>query len=120
MTSKKRLLSAINREKPDCLPVTTHHVMPYFLDKYMNGMTIQEFFEYFGLDQILWTNPRKPQDDGKSYFEKPALKRNFSETRKIVSDSWKIKSEKIAEQHYTTFRYNIITPKKTTVDDAAI
>jgi hypothetical protein len=32
MNSKERLLKALNREVPDRLPVTTHHVMPSFLE----------------------------------------------------------------------------------------
>ena len=37
MTSKQRCLAALNRQVPDRLPVTTHHVMPYYLDKYLGG-----------------------------------------------------------------------------------
>ena len=32
MSSRQRLLGALKRRKPDRLPVTTHHLMPYFLD----------------------------------------------------------------------------------------
>lgn len=38
ITSKQRLLAAIQRKIPDRLPVTTHHIMKYFLCKHMNGM----------------------------------------------------------------------------------
>ena len=38
MTSKQRFLAALDRKVPDHLPVTTHHVMPYYLDKYLNGI----------------------------------------------------------------------------------
>jgi hypothetical protein len=31
MTSKERMLAALTGGRPDRLPVTTHHVMPYFL-----------------------------------------------------------------------------------------
>ena len=47
MTSRERMLAALNREQPDRLPVTTHHVMPYFLQKYMVGMSNDEFFDWF-------------------------------------------------------------------------
>ena len=33
------------RGVPDRLPVTTHHVMPYFLERYMPGTGTQEFFD---------------------------------------------------------------------------
>ena len=48
MNSKDRLISAITKNKTDRLPVTTHHVMPYFLNRHMNGISNQEFFEFFG------------------------------------------------------------------------
>jgi len=38
MTSKQRMLAAITGTGPDRLPVTTHHVMPYFLDECLDGM----------------------------------------------------------------------------------
>jgi uroporphyrinogen decarboxylase len=38
MTSKERLLAALNREKPDRLPVTVHQWQQYHLDTYMGGM----------------------------------------------------------------------------------
>jgi hypothetical protein len=53
MTSKQRMLTAINGRTPDRLPVTTHHIMPYFLKKYMNGTSNDEFFDYFKLGTIL-------------------------------------------------------------------
>ena len=46
MTSKERMLTAIERKVPDRLPVTTHHVMPYFLDNYVNGISFDQFFDY--------------------------------------------------------------------------
>ena len=48
MTSKERFLKALNRQKPDRLPVTTHHMMPSFLKQYMNGIPEQAFFEHSG------------------------------------------------------------------------
>ncbi|MBI5960627.1 MAG: hypothetical protein HY866_17950, partial [Chloroflexi bacterium] len=50
MTSRQRMLTALNGGLPDRLPVTTHHVMAYFLDKYMGGMSAYEFFDHFDLD----------------------------------------------------------------------
>ena len=39
MTSRQRFLATIKKEIPDRLPVTIHHVMPYFLETYMNGIS---------------------------------------------------------------------------------
>ena len=47
MTSKERFLTVLHGDIPDRLPVTTHHLMPYFLKKYMNGISNDEFFDYF-------------------------------------------------------------------------
>jgi uroporphyrinogen-III decarboxylase len=38
MTSKERLMLALNREKPDRLPVTVHQWQKYHLDTYMHGL----------------------------------------------------------------------------------
>jgi hypothetical protein len=45
MTPKQRLICALEGRRPDRLPVTTHHVMEYFLATYMGGISRQEFFE---------------------------------------------------------------------------
>jgi len=50
MKSKERLLCAINKEKPDRLPVTVHQWQKFHLDNYMNGITDIEAFEKLGMD----------------------------------------------------------------------
>ena len=52
MNSKERLLTALRGECPDRLPVCTHHVMPSFLDAYMEGASEQDFFDQFNLEPI--------------------------------------------------------------------
>ena len=54
MTSKERMVAALEGRKPDRLPVTTHHVMPYFLNQRLDGISADEFFARFGLDAIRW------------------------------------------------------------------
>ncbi|UCE05995.1 MAG: hypothetical protein JSW07_20800, partial [bacterium] len=112
MTSKQRMLASIERKVPDRLPVTTHHVMQYFLDTYMNSISSDEFFDYFGLDPIVWTVPHKP-DESKGYYYDPTQGEiGFLESRRISSDNWRIEFEEIPDPQYKTFRYNFITPKK--------
>jgi len=89
MTSRERLLTAIARKVPDRLPATTHHLMPYFLRKYMNGMSDREFFDALDLDAIHWVTAYHP----------------------ILCDSWRIIVEDIAGQKYETKRHRFITPK---------
>jgi len=50
MTSKERLMLAINREKPDRLPVSIHQWQPYHLEKHMGGRSDLEAFQMVGLD----------------------------------------------------------------------
>ena len=50
MTSKERMMCALNREKPDRLPVTVHQWQGYHLETYLGGMTPLEAFRRFGMD----------------------------------------------------------------------
>ncbi len=50
MTSKERMMRALNREKPDRLPVTVHQWQGYHLDTYLDGATPLEAFQRFGMD----------------------------------------------------------------------
>lgn len=50
MTPKERLLAALNREKPDRLPVSIHQWQAYHLNEYMGGITDLEAFELTGMD----------------------------------------------------------------------
>jgi len=103
MTAKERFLKAFKREKTDRLPVTTHHVMTSFLNKYMNGISTPEFFDYFGLDPINWFLPQKANEEKGEYFE----------GEYINSSTWKVKYYDIPDNEYKTQRFEIITPKKT-------
>ena len=105
MNSRQRLLTVIKGGKPDRLPVTTHSVMPYFLDKYMNGISDQEFFEHFGLDSAVRLAPLKP-DESKGQYRAPD---NCGES--VFNDNWRIEYEDIPGKDYPSTRYNFITPK---------
>lgn len=91
LNARQRLLKAIINQTPDRLPVTTHHVMQYFLDRYLDGKSVEEFFEHFHLDPILWTGPMKP-------FE---------------NENWVVTQEEVPNPEYKTVRYTIQTPKGT-------
>jgi uroporphyrinogen-III decarboxylase len=113
MTSKERFLAALENKVPDRLPVTTHHVMPYFLKKYMNNIHYLEFFDYFQLDPILWISAHKPDESKGEYYDPNQGKLGFLEPRRICTDNWRIELEDIPDQQYKTVRYNIVTPAKT-------
>jgi uroporphyrinogen-III decarboxylase len=56
MTSKERLLCALDKGKPDRMPVSIHQWQKYHLDKYLDGISELEAFKQMGMDaQIqLW------------------------------------------------------------------
>ena len=83
MTSKQRLVAALSRQKPDRLPVTTHHVMQYFLEKYMGGISNDGFFDAFGLDTIRWVQVFSPDASKGEYFD-PGHRPGHLEPRRIV------------------------------------
>jgi len=113
MNSRKRLLTAVDGGIPDRLPVTTHHLMPYFLKKYMNNISHQAFFDYFKLDPILWINKLKPDESKGAYCEQSQQELDDMQPGVIFSDQWRIEQEEISGQQYHTVRYNFITPEKT-------
>jgi len=50
MSGKQRLLCALNKGKPDRLPVSLHQWQPYHLETHLGGIGALEAFELFGLD----------------------------------------------------------------------
>jgi hypothetical protein len=110
MTPKQRLVAAFERRPVDRLPVTTHHVMPYFLDKYMGGISNAEFFAAFGLDPIVWINPHCPAVTAGEYFDPRQDAPGFLEARRIWSDQWQVRAEELPHPEYKTVRYSFVTP----------
>ena len=111
MTSRERLLTAITGGVPDRLPVTTHHVMPYFLDTYMGGMSYHAFFDHFGLDAILWAVPHRPDTSEGEYPDPLQQEIGFLESRRVSTDQWRVESEDLPAKEYKTTRYRFVTPK---------
>jgi uroporphyrinogen-III decarboxylase len=107
MTTKQRFLAAISGQKPDRLPVTTHHVMPYFLKKYLNDADNMAFFRHFGLDAIHWVYAYRGDADGKERLNEGDDPIAYSV---VVSDGWRVEREIVSGQNYPTTRYTIVTP----------
>jgi uroporphyrinogen decarboxylase len=112
MNSRERLISAISRRETDRLPVTTHHVMPYFLEKYMGSITNQEFFSYFELDPINWVMASRCSTEKGEYFDPAHTELGFLETRRICSDTWKIEIVNLPDEQNSRQLFKIRTPGK--------
>jgi hypothetical protein len=114
MTSRERLLAALERRIPDRLPATTHHVMPYFLRRYLDGMTVDKFFQFTGLDAVRWVVGHTPNEARGDYFDSRQGEIGFLEARRVSSASWRVMSEPLkGKGDYRTVRYRFVTPKKT-------
>ncbi len=121
MTSRERLLAAITRSVPDRLPVTTHHVMSYFLERYMGGATAQQFFDDFGFDAIVWTVPHKPDPARGEYSDPLQGEPGFLESRRVSTDNWRVCSEDVPASGRKRTRYRFVTPRgeiRMTLEDA--
>ncbi|MFA9455044.1 MAG: hypothetical protein ACERK6_14150, partial [Candidatus Aminicenantaceae bacterium] len=110
MTSKQRFLAALEGRVPDRLPVTTHHVMPYFLEHYLQGISSQEFFDVFGLDPIEWVDARMPDREQGDYLDPLLESIGYWESPRMCSDQWRIEREEVPDPGYRTVRYSIHTP----------
>jgi uroporphyrinogen decarboxylase len=113
MTSKERFLAALSRQKPDRLPVTTHHVMPSFLKTYMKGLNEQNFFDTFGLDPILWIVAHRPDIFRGDYLDSQQGVLDFLQPPRICSENWQIETEYIPHSRHKTVRFSFLTPRKT-------
>ncbi|MDH7516535.1 MAG: uroporphyrinogen decarboxylase family protein [Bacteroidota bacterium] len=112
MTSRQRLLCALERRVPDRLPVTTHHLMPSFLETLPGKPTPLEFFDRFGLDAVCWLNVNAPDPGCGQYFDPDHTPGEY-EARRIVTECWRIEAEDVPDRWYRTVRYAIHTPRAT-------
>ena len=113
MTSRERLLAALDRRVPDRLPVTTHHLMPSFLAA-MGGLTECEFFARFGLDAICWSADRPealPCRCPQGSTDRPE-----GLPYRCLQGSpapWHLECEAVPDPRYQATRYRFSTPQGT-------
>jgi len=112
-TARERFLLTLSGSLPDRLPVTTHHVMPYFLDTYLDGVSRDDFFDRFGLDPITWVIAHKPDDSGLTFPDPQQGPVGFLEAGRVASDHWRVECDALPGRDYTTHRYRFLTPRKT-------
>lgn len=113
MTSRQRMIAALDRGVPDRLPVTTHHIMRYFTETYLGGISDQEVFDRFGLDAILWLIPLRGDPARGEYLDPDQGPLESLQVPRVISDSWRIESEVTPGDSYMTKRFRITTPQKT-------
>ena len=113
MTSKQRMLTALDGGIPDRLPVTTHFMMPQFLDTCMGGMSEDEFFDTCGWDPITYTTPHRPDPALGEYYDPEQSEPGFLESRRIASDNWRVHCTAVEGREHPATRYDFVTPKGT-------
>lgn len=89
MNSKERMMLAIDREKPDRLPVTIHQWQPYHLKTFMGGMTDIEANRAVGLDASI----------------------NYYEVEDTKSIHWQVETTLEQRPDYSVTHYAIHTPE---------
>jgi uroporphyrinogen-III decarboxylase len=112
MTPKQRFLTALRGGKPDRLGVTTHWVTAYFL-RNIAMLDEQAFYDRFGLDPILYLAPHRPDPAKGQYYDPDQDEVGFLESRRIVTDQWRVHHETISGRSLPATRWRIVTPKGT-------
>ena len=102
ISAKQRLLTALDRKVPDRLPVTTHHLMPYFLNTFAGGMDGLDFHKQFGFDPVVWNMQLAPNRAAGQYRDPVS--------GLICDPNWEVTTESIPDPQYRTTRYHIHTP----------
>lgn len=111
MTSKQRLVAALDRRPTDRLPVTTHHLMQSYLERCLPGKTEAEFFAEFGMDPIHWIVAHRPEAGSGAEFEEGHVP-GFLEARRLTTTQWRFVHQEIPGQEYHTVRHSIVTPRQ--------
>ena len=104
------MLTAINGGVPDRLPVTGHFVMPWYLDKYMNGITVEDFYDACGWDPIAYPTFHRPDESRGEYYDPLQKEIGFLESRRICTDQWQIHTEPLAGREYPATAFTFATP----------
>ncbi len=110
MTSRQRMLCALDRRVPDRLPVTTHHLMESYLREFFKGADSRGFFDALGLDAIDWVVAHRPGEAAGERCDPAQGKIGFLEARRVVTDEWRISTEDLPGGEFRTQRFRFFTP----------
>lgn len=58
MTSRERMLTALNNGRPDRLPCQVHGWMQYYLNTFLDGADWWQAYERFGMDMAMYVSPK--------------------------------------------------------------
>jgi hypothetical protein len=87
--------------------------MPSFLKSRMQGISTQDFFDYFGLDPILWVSALKPDELRNEYWApRHSLPGEDADERPVCSENWLIEAEVLSHPRNRVIRYRMITPER--------
>ena len=67
MTSRERMLTALNNERPDRLPCQVHGWMQFYLDTYLEGVDWWEANDRFDLDGAIYLSPTYTYDEQETW-----------------------------------------------------
>lgn len=105
MTSRERLLTALNNKEPDHLPATVHSWMDYFLNRYMGGVDQYEAYEIMGLDMVIYDAVYQGGVEGGMFWTNSDM---------MQTDRWKVKRDvRPKEEGVLLSTIEIKTPEKT-------
>ncbi|UCD75992.1 MAG: hypothetical protein JSV91_03535 [Phycisphaerales bacterium] len=103
MTSRERLLCAIDGGRPDRLPISAHQWQQYHLDTYLGGMSDLEAFAHFGMDAQI----QYPQSTGPSFL-------SVEECRKQNTPQWRDETTVVDDDpDNREIHHSIVTPEGT-------
>ena len=106
MTSKERMLTALNRGVPDRLPITVHQWQAYHLKNHMGGVDQIEAFRRTGLDAAVSPRDVKfeiPSPDWRSKDEPAGEQNGMRLTRRIIETPGGNLTMLSGQNEYTTF-----------------
>ena len=99
MTSRERMLCALDRGKPDRLPVSIHQWQKYHLEEYLGGIGDLEAFQRVGMDTQL------------QYFGDVGQVQEGSASLEASSSNWRIEADvKSDDPNERIVHYTITTP----------
>lgn len=104
MTGRERFLAALNNQKPDRMPCQIHSWQKYYLKTYLGGVDQYAAYDYFGMDPVIYIEPRVIYDEDQ------------------MAKEWQVEYRDmgILKDGYRHWEKHITTPEGTLVEKGAI